>query len=48
MRKRAPLLSKLDGHGPLVIHDLQELMERDSESWVARTVGTLVEVKTLA
>ena len=48
MGKRAQLPSKLEGHGPLVIHDLQELTERDSESRVARTVGTLVEVKTLA
>ena len=48
MRKQAPLPSKLDGHEPLVIRDLQELTERDSESRIARTAGTLVEVKTLA
>ena len=38
MSKRAPLLVKLDSHGPLVIHDLQEVTELDSDSRIARTV----------
>ena len=40
MTKRNPSTVKLDGHGTLVIHDLQELTERDSESRIARTVGS--------
>ena len=42
MGKRAPLAMKLDGHGPVVIPDLQELTELDSDSRIARTVETSV------
>ena len=48
MSQRAPLLMKLDGQGPLVIHELRKLTDRDPEFRIARTVETQVEVKTLA
>ena len=40
MTKPDLLTVKLDGHGTLVIHGSQELTERDSESRIARTVGS--------
>ena len=48
MSKRGPLPVKLDGHGPLVIREVPELTERDSEFQTARTAETEVEVGTLA
>ena len=42
MGKRAPLLVKLDRDWPVVILDVQDLTERDSDTRIARTAETYV------